>query len=239
MMATHRMPQHRKTRLGRTDASMGRRIRSGRRRRPTRRAARAPTAAGRPERGSRKIANGVDTDVFAPELRTHAERMALWKRFLVDEPRGWRPGCPQGSIRYTRSATSQPSPTATGNRFRSCCSPVDSCASSDCSCSSRPITRCGRPRRAGRYWWSPVGSPASGRASTPTTRCSGSAPKACSSSAGATTTTSSDILTCSDVFAAPSVDEPFGLVYLEAMASGIPPIATTQRRAAVVHQRRS
>lgn len=35
-----------------------------------------------------------------------------------------------------------------------------------------------------------------------------------------------DILNCSDVFAAPSVDEPFGLVYLEAMAAGLPPIAT-------------
>ena len=31
---------------------------------------------------------------------------------------------------------------------------------------------------------------------------------------------------CCDVFAAPAVDEPFGLVYLEAMASGIPPIGT-------------
>jgi glycosyltransferase involved in cell wall biosynthesis len=36
-----------------------------------------------------------------------------------------------------------------------------------------------------------------------------------------------EMLACSDVFAAPSVDEPFGLVYLEAMAAGLPPIATT------------
>ena len=36
-----------------------------------------------------------------------------------------------------------------------------------------------------------------------------------------------EIFNCSDVFAAPSVEEPFGLVYLEAMASGVPPIATT------------
>jgi glycosyltransferase involved in cell wall biosynthesis len=35
-----------------------------------------------------------------------------------------------------------------------------------------------------------------------------------------------DILNCSDVFAAPAVDEPFGLVYLEAMATAIPPVAT-------------
>ena len=37
----------------------------------------------------------------------------------------------------------------------------------------------------------------------------------------------SEALNCSDIFAAPSVDEPFGLVYLEAMASGVPPIATS------------
>ena len=36
-----------------------------------------------------------------------------------------------------------------------------------------------------------------------------------------------ELLNCSDVFAAPSVEEPFGLVYLEAMASGVPPIGTT------------
>jgi glycosyltransferase involved in cell wall biosynthesis len=36
----------------------------------------------------------------------------------------------------------------------------------------------------------------------------------------------SEILRCSDVFAALSVDEPFGLVFLEAMAAGVPPITT-------------
>jgi glycosyltransferase involved in cell wall biosynthesis len=35
-----------------------------------------------------------------------------------------------------------------------------------------------------------------------------------------------EILACGDVFAAPSVNEPFGLVFLEAMAVGLPPIAT-------------
>jgi glycosyltransferase involved in cell wall biosynthesis len=35
-----------------------------------------------------------------------------------------------------------------------------------------------------------------------------------------------EMLRCSDVFAAPAVNEPFGLVYLEAMAASVPPIAT-------------
>ena len=47
------------------------------------------------------IASGVDTDVFEPKVRAWSERLALWRRWLVDDPRGWRPGGAEGSIRYT------------------------------------------------------------------------------------------------------------------------------------------
>ena len=46
------------------------------------------------------IAGGVDTEVFSPRAFTPTKRLAMWKRWLVDEPRGWRPGGPAGSIRY-------------------------------------------------------------------------------------------------------------------------------------------
>ena len=46
------------------------------------------------------IANGVDTELFSPHFRDSAERLALWRHYLVDDPQGWRPGGSPGSIRY-------------------------------------------------------------------------------------------------------------------------------------------
>jgi glycosyltransferase involved in cell wall biosynthesis len=42
--------------------------------------------------------NGFDPERFAPRAVARAE---LWRRALVDEPRGWRPGEGEGSIAYT------------------------------------------------------------------------------------------------------------------------------------------
>ena len=41
--------------------------------------------------------NGFDPALFAPRT---VDRRALWRRVLVDEPRGWRPGGEEGSVRY-------------------------------------------------------------------------------------------------------------------------------------------
>jgi|SRR5579875_443319 len=43
------------------------------------------------------VPNGVDTELFAPR---RIDRGALWRRLLVDDPRGWLPGQPPGSARY-------------------------------------------------------------------------------------------------------------------------------------------
>jgi glycosyltransferase involved in cell wall biosynthesis len=43
------------------------------------------------------VPNGFDPDRFKP---CTVDREALWRRVLVHEPRGWRPGEPEGSVRY-------------------------------------------------------------------------------------------------------------------------------------------
>jgi glycosyltransferase involved in cell wall biosynthesis len=48
--------------------------------------------------------NGFDPDTFA---RREIDRDALWRRHLVEQPRGWRPGAEEGSIRYTADEVAQ------------------------------------------------------------------------------------------------------------------------------------
>jgi glycosyltransferase involved in cell wall biosynthesis len=43
------------------------------------------------------VSNGVDLDVFTPRA---IDREAFWRRVLVEQPRGWLPGEPPGSVRY-------------------------------------------------------------------------------------------------------------------------------------------
>lgn len=44
------------------------------------------------------LPSGVDVDVFRPIA---IDRRAFWRRTLVEDPRGWLPGRPPGSARYT------------------------------------------------------------------------------------------------------------------------------------------
>ncbi|MGH2868000.1 MAG: glycosyltransferase family 4 protein [Solirubrobacteraceae bacterium] len=43
------------------------------------------------------VPNGVDLDLFTPRA---IDRNAFWQRVLVDEPRGWLPGEPEGSVQH-------------------------------------------------------------------------------------------------------------------------------------------
>ena len=49
------------------------------------------------------IPNGVDLDLFTSRP---VDREAFWRRVLVREPRGWGPGEPEGSVRYSEAAVS-------------------------------------------------------------------------------------------------------------------------------------
>jgi glycosyltransferase involved in cell wall biosynthesis len=171
------------------------------------------------------IVSGVDTELFSPRPRTHAQRLALWRRCLVEEPRGWQPGRPEGSIRYDDGDLSaftdpdgQPVPVVLfAGRFMEfkrlqMLIEAHHVMRSTTRCRSVLVVAGGFPGE-----WE------------------GEHPYDTVQRLGAVDVffagwqdhdELADMLNCSDVFAAPSVDEPFGLVYLEAMASGIPPIAT-------------
>ena len=172
------------------------------------------------------IKSGVDTEVFAPRARSHEQRLALWHRCLVDEPRGWSAGCPEGSIRYVADdlraftdSDGRPVPVVMfAGRFMQfkrvqLLIEAHHMMRSTTTCRSVLIVAGGFPGE-----WE------------------GEHPYDTVRRLGATDVffvgwrdhhDLAEILNCSDVFAAPSVDEPFGLVYLEAMASGVPPIGTS------------
>ena len=172
------------------------------------------------------IKSGVDTEVFAPRGRSHEQRLTLWHRCLVDEPRGWRAGCPEGSIRYVEDdlraftdSDGRPVPVVVfAGRFMQfkrvqLLIEAHHLMRSTTTCRSVLIVAGGFPGE-----WE------------------GEHPYDTVRRLGATDVffvgwldhhDLAEILNCSDVFAAPSVDEPFGLVYLEAMASGVPPIGTS------------
>jgi glycosyltransferase involved in cell wall biosynthesis len=172
-----------------------------------------------------RIASGVDTDVFAPRAHTPTKRLALWKRWLVDEPRGWRPGEPEGSIRYELAdlaaftdTDGQPVPVVlfAGRfmRFKRLQLLIEAhhVMRSTTNCRSVLIVTGGFPCEwEGEHPYDTVQRLGAEGVFFVGWRDHDEL---------------SEILNCSDVFAAPSVDEPFGLVYLEAMATGIPPIAT-------------
>ena len=47
------------------------------------------------------VPNGVDTTAFAPTDASAADRLARWRRWLVDDPQGWDESGAPGTIAYT------------------------------------------------------------------------------------------------------------------------------------------
>ena len=172
------------------------------------------------------IASGVDTEAFAPSPPASASvRRALWSRLLVEDPQGWKPGDIPGSIRYDDR---------------------DLEAFTDTEGESVPVVLfAGRFMKFKRLQLLIEAHHARRAAGGPRSvlvvaggypgEWEGEHPFDTVERLGAHDVffvgwrghdVLAEMLGCCDVFAAPSVDEPFGLVYLEAMAAGVPPIAT-------------
>lgn len=171
------------------------------------------------------IPNGVDTHIFASGDRTLAERLDVWRRFLVSDPRGWRADCSAGSIRYREADLSaftdddgEPVPVVVYSGrflgFKRLSLLIEAHHALRTTTSSRCVLVV------------VGGFPGEWEGEHPfDTMCRLNA-EGVFFVGWRDHQDLAEILACSDVFAAPSVVEPFGLVYLEAMAAGLPPIAT-------------
>ena len=171
-----------------------------------------------------RIANGVDTERFTARDLPHEERLSLLRRWLVDEARGWDETGEPGTIRYSTAAVDG----AFGNRDH----PVLVYVGRFLGFKRVPllIRAYARARkrfatRAPLLIWG--GSPGEFEGEHPYTvaRAEG---------------VDDDVffvgwrghdelplgLNCADALVAPSVDEPFGQVFLEAMACKLPVVTT-------------
>ena len=173
----------------------------------------------------RVIGNGVDTDIFQPQLRSAAQRRASWQRWLVDDPRGWSTDGGPGSVRYTIDdldafvddrGNAVPVVLFAGRfmAFKRLSLLIEAHHRARIESGARSVLVVvgGFPGE----WEGEHPLDTVTRLGVPDVFFAGWRSHA----------ELAEFLACSDVFAAPSFNEPFGLVYLEAMAAGIPPIAT-------------
>lgn len=172
------------------------------------------------------IANGVETDLFSPVADSDVGRLASWRRWLVDDPHGWKPDGAEGSIRYDvtdlaafldERGAAVPVVVFAGRflRFKRLSLLIEA-------------HHVARSRTGVRSVLVVVGGfPGEWEGEHPYDTVRRLDAKGVFFLGWRDHHELAEILSCGDVFAAPSVDEPFGLVYLEAMAAGLPPIATT------------
>jgi glycosyltransferase involved in cell wall biosynthesis len=171
------------------------------------------------------IGNGVDSGVFTPQVRPPGERLGLWRRWLVDEPRGWRPGGGEGSIAYSADDLSafsdergNPVPVVVfaGRfmRFKRLQLLIEAHHAMQTATANRSVLVV------------VGGFPGEWEGEHPYDTVQRLGAQGVFFAGWHDHDVLATMLTCSDIFAAPSVDEPFGLVYLEAMAAGLPAIAT-------------
>ncbi len=171
------------------------------------------------------IPNGVDTDLFDRRPLDLRARLAHWRRWLVEDPRGWDESARPGSIRYVESdlgafvdgTTHAPVLLFVG-RFL---------AFKRVGLLVRAYGRARRESgvRAPLVIWG--GSPGEWEGEHPHTVARDEGVEGVFFVGWRGHDELPTGLACSDVLVAPSVNEPFGQVYLEAMACGRPVVATT------------
>ena len=174
------------------------------------------------------VPNGVDVTRFAPLHLTRSERLVQWRQWLVDEPRGWDENGQPGTIRYSNDEIERffldPK---TGELL-----PVLLFVGRFLNFKRVPLLV--RAYAAAREALGPCPPPLVIWGGYPG-EWEGEHPHTVATTMGVDGVFfvgwrgHEDLavgFNCADVFVAPSVDEPFGQVYLEAMACELPVIAT-------------
>lgn len=174
------------------------------------------------------VPNGVDLTLFSVDPLPAAERMDHWHRWLVGDPQGWDESGVVGSLRYTAGdvdrcfrdpLTDDPLPVLLFvGRFTN----------------MKRVPLLIRAYAKARTTIGPSAPPLVIWGGHPG-EWEGEHPHSVVASMGVDGVffagwrghdELAQALNCADVLVAPSVDEPFGLVYIEAMAAGLPVIAT-------------
>jgi len=168
------------------------------------------------------IPNGVDTGLFDREELGHDERLARWREWLVEDPRGWDESGEPGSIRYSEEdieALADPD------------APVLLFVGRFLDFKRVPLlvhayaaARDRFDRRAPLVIWG--GFPGEWEGEHPHTVAKRLRVPDVFFAGWRGHSDLARGLPCCDVMVAPSENEPFGQVFLEAMACGVPVIAT-------------
>jgi D-inositol-3-phosphate glycosyltransferase len=172
------------------------------------------------------VPNGVDIDRFAPARLSPEERASRWQRWLVDEPQGWDETGVPGSVSYSREEVDSWFIDAAGER-----TPVLFYVGRFTGMKRVPLLIRAYKRAQDRFHYrAPLviwgGSPGEWEREHPVTVARDDEAEGVFFVGWRGHEELPEGLNAADVMVAPSSNEPFGQVYLEAMSCELPVIAT-------------
>jgi D-inositol-3-phosphate glycosyltransferase len=172
------------------------------------------------------VPNGVDTSRFKPGHPEPAKRLAKWRHWLVEEPHGWDETGVTGSVRYTSEEVDEWFLNASGYQ-----TPVLFFVGRFMNMKRVPMLIRAYDRAQTAFKWrAPLviwgGNPGEWEAEHPVTVARELGVEGVFFVGWRGHDELPAGLNSADVMVAPSTNEPFGQVYLEAMACEIPVIAT-------------
>jgi D-inositol-3-phosphate glycosyltransferase len=172
------------------------------------------------------VPNGVNISIFTPDRLSASERRARWKHWLVDEAQGWDESGIPGSVRYSQSDIDEWFQDTSGDR-----TPVLFFVGRFMAMKRVPLLiRAYRRAQSKFKWHAPLiiwgGNPGEWENEHPVTVAREEDVSGVFFVGWRGHEELPEGLNSADIMVAPSTNEPFGQVYLEAMACELPVIAT-------------